>query len=327
MRTPDFGSWNRRRTGLVGILCVGLLGAFVIVLSGLHVGSRSYSAELANTGGIRPGEEVQVAGVGVGKVDSVALVGEHVEVRFTVDHDIRLGRDTTVQVKVATLLGTHFLKVDPAGAGELRDDTVPQAQTSVPYQLQDVINSGSKALSTYDSATIAKSMSQVADVLKTARPDLRPALVGVQRVSEAVAGRADQLGDLLEAADKVAGQLRSDTGNIVGLMKQATLILDELRARRTAIHDLLADTHTLAASLTGAIRDNEHDLDPLLADLDRTVSTLKAHQRTLVKAVDLLAPTVRYFTNASGTGPWVDQYTYSGTPDTLGCRMASGGCR
>ena len=62
------------------------------------------------------------------------------------DSDVDLGSRTEATVKVATLLGTHYLEVDPSGTGALADGTIPLERTSVPYNLQDVMESGARAL-------------------------------------------------------------------------------------------------------------------------------------------------------------------------------------
>ena len=67
-------------------------------------------------------------------------------VSFVVDEGIELGSETTAEVKVATLLGTHYLQVDPQGSGNLADGRIPLDRTSVPYNLQDVLEGGTKNL-------------------------------------------------------------------------------------------------------------------------------------------------------------------------------------
>ncbi|WP_235736159.1 MlaD family protein [Nocardioides alcanivorans] len=105
-----------RRVGVIGVAVLALVAGLIAATSTFPFGKNTYTAELEHTAGLRVGEEVQVAGVGVGDVTKIELDGKSVIVEFTVDNDIRLGRDTTAEVKVATLLGTHFLLINPQGA-------------------------------------------------------------------------------------------------------------------------------------------------------------------------------------------------------------------
>ena len=112
-----FGDRDPFRIGIAAFVGLGLLGALIVVISTVSFGTRSYTAQLPHTAGLRVGESVQVAGVDSGEVTGIELAGDKVLVEFTVDRSIRLGRDTEAAVKVSTLLGTHYLDIDPQGAG------------------------------------------------------------------------------------------------------------------------------------------------------------------------------------------------------------------
>lgn len=316
---------NPYRLGLVAIACVGLLGGLVVVFSLASFGTRDYKAVLEHTAGLRVGEDVQVAGVSSGEVRSIQLDGDQVVVEFTLDREIDLGEDTTAAVRVATLLGTHALRIDPRGGGSLPDDTIPLEQTSVPYNLQDVLEVGGQALQDLDPKLLAKALTAASDSLKAGSDDLRPALKGIAAISTIVATRMDQAGELLEAARTVSQQLSDSTGDIIGLMKQSQLVLDEIVRRRAVLHELLVDAQALATALTGITRSAEKTIGPTLRDLNSTIEVLRDHEALLREGFHVLAPSARYLANVGGNGPWLDIYLPGIVPDALSCRT-DGGC-
>jgi len=316
---------GNHRLGLVGLGALAMVVALVVAASGLAIGSRHYTAVLEHTAGLRAGEEVQVAGVGVGEVTEVTLGDGQVEVDFTVDDGIRLGDRTSAEVKVATLLGTHFLMVSPRGGGELTDDTIPVERTRVPFNLQDVINAGTDEIGQVDARAVERSLAELGEVLGRSGDDLGPALDGVRQLSGLVQTRSDEMGRLLVAARRVSHQLENSTGDVVEMMRQADIILDALRTRRETIHALLRDLATFGDQLTGVVEDNRADLAPMMRDIRTVTRLLEKHDGALSQALSLLGPTARYFGNGSGTGPWLDQYTDGGTPDNLRCRQ-EGSC-
>jgi len=113
------------RIGLVTIAAGAVVGLLVVLFTFVSFGTRSYTAVLAQTAGLRAGEDVEVYGIPKGEVKSIELAGDVVKVRFVLDSDIDLGDESTAAVKVATLLGTHYLAVSPAGSGHA--DTIPLA--------------------------------------------------------------------------------------------------------------------------------------------------------------------------------------------------------
>jgi len=225
---------------------------------------------------------------------------------------------------VATLLGTHYLAVTPAGSGRL--DEIPLAHTSVPFNLQDVLEKGTANLEKLDPELLARALTETSKTLTATSDQIGPALTGIARLSEAVQNRSDQTGALLAAARSVTGQLSASSTDIVTLMRQADLVIAEITKRRAAIHTLLVETTTLADNLGGVIDQTKQDLGPAFRQLNAVLQTLRDEDSTLKDVLDKIAPTVRYFANATGNGPWADLWLKDPAlpPDDAGCRL--GGC-
>lgn len=296
------------RVGLITLIVIGLIGALVVVLSVANFGTKTYTAVLEHTAGLRKGEDVQVHGVNSGKVTGIELQDDHVVVTFALDSDIELGERTTATVKVATLLGSHYLEVDPKGSGGLADDRIPLDRTDVPYNLQDVIEEGSRALDELDPDLLAEALTAMAGTLGASEKEIGPALEGVARLSEVISKRSDQVGDLLESTRKVTDQLSDSSQDIVGLMKQANLVVSEITARKDAIHRLLVETTDLAKALTAVVKSTDGKLKPALTDLNAVIKTLNGQSKQLTHLLEVMAPAVRYVANATGSGPFLPLY-------------------
>ncbi len=309
------------KLGIVGIVIAGVLGLLVLMFSVVSFGTTNYTAYLAQTAGLRAGEEVKVHGVTVGKVTGVSLDASRVRVEFTVKDEVELGNRTTAAVKVATLLGTHVLAIDPAGTGSIQ--SIPLSRTSVPFNLQDVIEKGTANLEKLDADLLARALSETSKTLDASSENLGPALIGVARLSEAITRRSDQTGQLLTAARGVTEQLSASSGDVVILMEQANLVLGEITSRRSAIHTLLVEATTLSRNLADIIEQTEKDTAPALRQLNEVVRTLRAQDAVLKKTLEQMAPTFRYFANATGNGPWADLYLQSPAfpPDDLQCKL------
>ncbi|KAA1429112.1 MCE family protein [Nocardioides antri] len=311
------------KVGLIAIAVIGLIGVLVIVLSVANFGTKTYTAVLEHTGGLRTGEDVQVHGVSEGEVTGIELEDDHVIVTFVLDGDIDLGSRTTGTVKVATLLGSHYLEVDPNGTGELADDRIPLANTSVPYNLQDVLESGAGALEELDPQVLAEALSEMAGTLGASQDQVRPALEGVARLSEVIATRSDQAGALLTAARSVTDQLAASSDDIIAMMSQTNLVITEVTARRQAIHRLLVETTELSRALVAIVDSTKGKLQPALRDLNDVITFLNQQDEDLQHVLEVMAPAVRYVANATGNGQWLDLYVDDPAlpADDVGCRL------
>lgn len=296
--------------GLIAVIAVGAV--LIVLLATASFGTHSHEAVFANTGGLRPGEAVEVHGVEVGKVTSTTLDytdrdangSPTVLVKFTMNSDISLGDQTQATVKVATLLGTHYLEVDPSGPGTL--SRIPLANTSVPYNLQDALDKGSQVVGDLNTKVIAKSLVTLADTLGDSKNAIAPALRGVSAVSLLINQRGQQISSLLASASAVAKELQANSSNINALMQQANLVLQEINSRQAAIKQLLTQSVQLANSVSSLIQNSRADLKPALTSLDQVIQTLNSQSKQLQTGFELLAPSVRYVANATGNGPWLD---------------------
>lgn len=320
-KTPQ----NYRRIGIIGAAVVALLAGLIAATSTFPFGQDTYYAELEHSAGLRVGEEVQVAGVGVGEVRKIELKDRKVRIEFTVDSSIDLGRETTAEVKVATLLGTHFLLVSPQGGGDLADDTVPLAQTRVPYNLQDVINETGSLAEDLDVNMISKALGEVAHTMDVTSEEFLPALQGVSDLSKVLASRSAEIGELLESTSTFSGQLAENTGDITVLMKQSNVLLANLLQRRDDLHALLVDLRSVGEELSTLMAENKGKVGPMLASINGTIKVLTTNHKTLGEVADLLGPMARYLANSTGSGSWLDQYMPEATPDSLRC-LQEGNC-
>jgi phospholipid/cholesterol/gamma-HCH transport system substrate-binding protein len=295
-----------RFLGTVTIAVVLALLLALFLPNNISLNKRTWHAQLAQAGGLKSGDEVRVAGVPVGRVTSLKIRDALVWTTFQLRKSIDLGRDSHADVKVATLLGNHFLQVVPGGGGPLPDHTIPVANTLVPFQVEDIIQAGGAALEQLDGAKIRDALKVLSDDFRGTPALTRQALDGISRLSAVVLTRRAQLSTLLQQADNVTANLDANRDSLVQLMQQASLVLAEVTRRRDAIDKLLVDAQAISDQLTGLVRDNQATITPLLAHLDLVLGTLRANSDALDQIAILLGPASRYFANVVGNGPYLD---------------------
>jgi phospholipid/cholesterol/gamma-HCH transport system substrate-binding protein len=270
-------------------------------------GGDTYYASFSEAGGLKPNDEVRIAGVRVGKVRSVELAGERVRVKFQVDSGAQFGKETGAQIKVKTILGSMFMALKPAGPGQLAEGSdIPVSRTSSPYNVVDVFEGLAKRSDRIDSDQLAKALDTLATLTRNTPADFKSALRGVSALSENVASRDQELNELLTNLDHVSKVLGDRKDDIVGLMKDGDVLFRALVARRQSVHNLLSSTATLSRELTALVRQSRADLKPALSQLQGVVDLLNQNQENLDSSLRLLAPFYRVFANTLGYGPWFD---------------------
>ncbi|HEY8454181.1 MAG TPA: MCE family protein [Actinopolymorphaceae bacterium] len=313
--------------GAVGLLILAALVYAAFNASDLPVigGGRTYAAQFSEAGGLRVDDEVRVAGVKVGEVRAVELDGDHVRVEFRItDDDVRIGDRTGAAIRVRTILGRKYLALYPAGAKELDPDTeIPRSRTVAPYDVVEVFSDLTVTAEQIDTEQLATALDTLSATFANTPEEVRGTLDGLSRLSRTIAERDAQLRALLARANTVSKVLADRDRQLERLLRDGDLLLDEIRARRALIHELLVTTQQLSRQISGLVEDNRAQLEPALRRLAAVTKLLRENQRNLDRSIELLAPFVRVFANTLGTGPWFDSYIPNlvplpGTPSVEG---------
>ncbi|GAA2605869.1 MCE family protein [Actinomadura fulvescens] len=270
-------------------------------------GQRTHTAAFAEAAGLKPNEEVRIAGVKVGKVTATDLDGDHVKVTFRVDNDVKLGDLTRAEIKIKTVLGAHYLSLDPRGGGRLSRQ-IPLDRTATPFEVVPAISQLSERLQKIDYQQVAKSFDVLSDTFQNSPDEIRASLKGLRRLSSTIASRDEELHELAGRAKNVSQLLADRNQDFTRLIQDGDKILQAVRARRAVIHQLLVNTVTLSQQINALIKENEGQLKPMLKNLSGVTEVLLKNQRNLDRTIELFAPFSRQFAEVTGNGRWFDAW-------------------
>jgi phospholipid/cholesterol/gamma-HCH transport system substrate-binding protein len=310
--TP-FRERNKTVIGTVGLLVILLLLFAAFKTDSLPIigGGKVYSADFSEAAGLQKTDEVRVAGVKVGKVVGIDLKGDHVVVKMRIK-GVTLGRLSRADIRIKTVLGRKYVQLVPDGDGTLDTSVhIPVTRTSAPFDISPAFQQLASTVGGIDSAQLAKSFTTLADDFRNSPADVKASLNGLSRLSQTIASRDTQLRTLLDRAQGVTSVLAGRDQDLVGFLSDADLVLQEVKARREAIHRLLTTTVTLSEQLVGLVRENRANLAPALSSLADVSAVLRKNQDNLDKSLQELAPFVRLFANNLGNGRWFDTYVYN----------------
>jgi phospholipid/cholesterol/gamma-HCH transport system substrate-binding protein len=299
----------------LAVIALLLLGAFRANDLPLIGGGDTYYAAFDEAGGLKVNDEVRIAGVRVGKVDSIELEGDQVVVGFKVDTDSTFGDETRAAIKVKTILGAMFVALQPAGSGQLDEgSTIPVERTSSPFDVVDAFEGLAETSDDIDTDQLARALTTLADLTRNTPEEFRSALEGVSALSETIASRDEELNSLLKNLERVSTVLDSRDEQIVELMDDADVLFRALLERRAAVHALLESTTLLSQELTALIQQSRADLKPALEHLDDVLAVINKNEDNLDNSLRLLAPFARVFASTLGSGPWFDTFLWNLPP-------------
>lgn len=296
---------NRFVVGLVGIALIvaAVVAAFSYDKIPFIKGTSDYSAYFAEAGGIKPGSDVRVSGLSVGRVSDVKLDGTKVLVDFTVRNGVELGDRTEAAIKAETVLGTKMLELTPRGDGELTG-AIPLERTKSPYDLPDALGDLTTTISGLDTTQLSSALTTLADTFSETPPELKPALEGVARFSDTLNQRDEQLRNLLADANKVTAVLGKRSDQIAKLVVNANLLLGEVLTQRQSIDALMSNLTAASHQLSGLVADNRTTLKPALDKLNGVLEILDNRKQELQRTLYLLRRYAMSFGEVLGAGPF-----------------------
>lgn len=120
---------------VVLLAAAGFLGYAVAHTGRGHISGYSLNAKFQRIDGLAPGADVRLAGVKVGSVEATSIDPSTYQavVRFSVEPQIRLPRDSSAEITSDGLLGSKFLSLSPGGDEKMLADgaTVTITQSAV----------------------------------------------------------------------------------------------------------------------------------------------------------------------------------------------------
>ncbi len=127
---------------LIGLVCVGYLTIRLGKMEVFEAEHYFLNARFQSVSGLKTGANIEIAGVPVGKVDSISLdLKEHVAlVQLKLKKEVVLTDDVIASVKTAGLIGDKYIKLSPGGSDEILEpgDTILETESAL--DIEEIIS-------------------------------------------------------------------------------------------------------------------------------------------------------------------------------------------
>lgn len=296
---------NPVRIGAISIVLVLLLGVGLFqkqkIATWTSPGGEKVQAEFSGDYRLRPYvTKVKVAGVQVGVVTGVEPTNDGTAmVTMKVDDGTRdkLRAQPSAAIRPATLLGgNYYLELRPGGDPESLDGIIPVSRTSVPIELDRVLDALQPEVRLSMRGTITntrRALDQPAraelDELLSNAPDSLRRMTPVLRALRGEAPRGADLSTLVTGLEVTARSLTKNDGELdralAGLADTGAVIGRNGPAVRDAVADLPSTLRTAREGLDA--------LDGSLAQLRSVSQTARPTVRSLDGALAALEPALR----------------------------------
>lgn len=316
MRLKSFRDRDPIAVGLVSATVLVLLvaGVYLTGTLGLLQDRYSVSGVFTDTGNLRAGDEVRVAGVRVGQVTSVSPDFAHgqVLVVWMVDSGVRLGPGTRAEIRMANVLGGRYLRLSgPVSPPYLQTlpkqrRRIPLERTQTPTTVNDVLSASTRAVAKLDTTSLNKIIGELTGISDANRGRLSRSLGNLSALAQTVNADSADIDRLLSGGDRLLAIAHAKNRRLDQLLTDVQAMLAELRLRRADLTTFLGGSSGLVRSLTTLIDTHQAQLTGVIADLRTTLSALRPQLGDLGTVLAWAGPTLTGLSGIGGYGPWME---------------------
>jgi phospholipid/cholesterol/gamma-HCH transport system substrate-binding protein len=323
---------NQVLIGGIAVLAVLVGSTFALLLSsGAFRKTFTVTANFADAAGIKSGDDVLVAGLEAGKIDSVEIAEGAVRITLKVDDHIEMPRDSRAEIVVQTLMGKKAIELSggTAGGPKLGDgDVIPLDQTRTPIEILDLQDASVPVLERSDAQAFQTMLNEITTVTKGKRTQITELIEGLSDTTRAIDVRGAELARLLESLDTLSATFADRDDTLVTLIDDLDIVLANLAERRTEVERLLQATDSAAHETASLVQRNRSALDGALGGLHESLQVLGNHQVQLAATISYLEEAVRGYASvgySQGTkNRWANIFVQSLGP--LGIDAFAGPC-
>lgn len=106
---------------VMGVLALAYLSIKLGKVTILGGGGYVITADFPSVGGLKAGSSVEIAGVEIGRVDSIGLADYQARVVLKIEPGVQLQEDSIASIKTKGLIGEKYIRISPGGS----DKTIP----------------------------------------------------------------------------------------------------------------------------------------------------------------------------------------------------------
>jgi phospholipid/cholesterol/gamma-HCH transport system substrate-binding protein len=243
---------------IFALICVLMFVMLYNTMSNVVEGNhQTWKARFTSVSGLRPGDDVRVAGVKVGRVDSVEVIdNDQAQVTFQLVDEQKIYKSTLLKLRYQNLLGQRYLSLT-AGAERGTPLTpgreLPLTMTDPGFDLTALLNGFKPLFDTLQPADINKFAENIIAVLQGQGPSIDSLLKQTAETAKFLADRDQVFTQVLDNLTPVLKNLASKSGEFDATVKQLSVLMNGLSKQRetfaTSIDTLGGLVGTTSATL------------------------------------------------------------------------------
>jgi phospholipid/cholesterol/gamma-HCH transport system substrate-binding protein len=240
----------------------------------------AYSAVFSTVSGLQEGQFVRIAGVEVGKVDSLDVQPDNtVRVGFSIDPSVVLTEGTRAVIHYDDLLGGRYMALEQ-GVGSVKryrpGDTIPLANTSPALDLDALIGGFRPLFRALDPDQTNQLTTQLIEAFEGQGNTIGSFLTQAAALTNTLADRDKLIGQVIVNLNTVLGSLGDQNTQFAKAIDSLSTLVATLSDRKTAIADAVGNVNAATGSVSDLLFQARQPITKLVTETDRAAGIVVA---------------------------------------------------
>ncbi|MGH3931743.1 MAG: MCE family protein [Pseudonocardiaceae bacterium] len=288
-------------------------GVLAMTIANVTLGARSeYLAQFTDITGLLVGDDVRIAGVRVGSVQSIELVDRRVaQVGFAVDEGVTLPASATASVLYRNLIGQRYLALEqgPGPSGVLPPGgLIPLERTTGPLNLTVLFNGFKPLLVGLDPTQLNRLSFEIVQVLQGQGGTVESLLASTASLTNHLADRDRVVGEVITNLNLVLDTVVARDEQLSALIVQLQRLVSGLAADREPIGEAISSLGVLADTTAGLVSEARPVLRDDIAALGALSANLADNEQVIDGVLGYLPEKLTTLTRSASYGSWFNFY-------------------
>lgn len=284
-----------------------------VIINARTGNTTQYSAMFTNVSGLTADDNVKIAGVAVGKITDVSVVGKGMaQVGFAVDRDITVPSDVKATIRYQNLIGDQYLDLQrPTGRGAQAlapDSVIPASQTKPALNLTVLFGGFRPLFQALQPDQVNALADEILTTLQGQGGTVESLLQHTASLTNTIADRDHVIGSLVDDLNEVLATVSTRDAQLSDLLVQLQRFITGLSQDRRTIGSSIEAIGDFTESVSGLLEDARPPLRNDIRQLGALATVLDEGKGTVDRQLKVVPPLLNRVDRTASYGSWFQFY-------------------
>ena len=290
-------------------VCALFTAYLAFTIGNIHLFEHTYklSASFDDATGLLRDDNVKVAGVVVGKVDSVKIDQGRAKVTFAVKDSVKVPSDSEAAIRWRNLIGQRYIYLYPGTASTVLKGGDAVTKTRSVVDVGELFNRLGPIVQAIDPHQVNTFLDAIVQALDGNTNKIRQSIDDLAVVAQSLGSRDQEIGRLVDNVNTVAGAINDRDAQIRQVLDNLVAIAQTFSENTGVLNTAVTELGDFSDNFGSLLANNQTQIDHIIANLNTITDEVRVKLPVVDSVLGGLDTAAKTLFNASRYGEWLNQ--------------------